>query len=129
MILFVAADHAQPDRKCPGSRACIRVVSQSKLDVQVQDVADAIDIDGELPPWFDGTPILLDEVSGAKGRGLARLQRSAQQRSAVRLGEVLREDHVPVVGARLLALEVGRMHLAPHLFEQCLLLRLTLLSR
>lgn len=69
MILFVAADHAQPDRKCPGSRACIRVVSQSKLDVQVQDVADAIDIDGELPPWFDGTPILLDEVSGAVYKG------------------------------------------------------------
>ena len=75
MILYVACDRNNPSMRCPGSRACLYVISQRKLDVHVQDVSELLAAEnGELPGWLDGTPILLDEHTGELFKGTAAMR-------------------------------------------------------
>ena len=54
-VLYVASCKRTGEKRCKGSKECIRLLSSSNMDVFVQDIAKLEDV----PSWLAGSPTLV----------------------------------------------------------------------
>lgn len=70
-VLYVGHDHDVPEDYCVGSVLCLSCVRNlTSVQIRVQDTA-ILRQHATLPPWLDGTPILIDDEEGEPLRGTA----------------------------------------------------------
>ena len=74
LILYVADDSRVRSRLCRGSRVCLATIEARALSVQVEHVRDVIGMEGGIPHWLDGTPMLLNTSTGEAFKGSNAIQ-------------------------------------------------------
>ena len=81
-VLYVGRSADDPSRACPGSAVAAMLVEQVRDAVHVQDTEELLRR-GKLPPWLDGTPVLVHRASRYAFKGsscLTQLQAVAEER-------------------------------------------------
>lgn len=75
LVLYVARSKVDPTQLCRGSELCIQEISERGLSdlVTVQEV-EKVRQQVPLPPWIDGTPILVDTEEMIPLRGSVALR-------------------------------------------------------
>lgn len=67
-ILYVARQHGNANVYCHGSQACISQLEGAASIAHIQDI-DILAEHEELPPWLNGSPLLVDTKTSDKFRG------------------------------------------------------------
>lgn len=72
-VLYIAQSRRNHDEFCPGSKAAIEAAHAAQSSVLVQNVDVMIERGVELPPWLDGTPILVNTEARQALKGSAAI--------------------------------------------------------
>tara|TARA_B110000046_G_scaffold130536_1_gene137084 strand:+ start:1410 stop:2030 length:621 start_codon:yes stop_codon:yes gene_type:complete len=67
-VLYVGRDKKDRDMYCPGSLVCLALVDKIEPAIPVQDCSILLQTQ-VLPPWLNGTPILMDKTDPVPARG------------------------------------------------------------
>ena len=62
-VLYISQDKQNSEVFCPGSRECLRSINGNEGYINIQNVDAMLERGIELPPWLNGTPILVDVES------------------------------------------------------------------
>lgn len=62
-VLYISQDKQNSEVFCPGSRECLKAINGNEAYVNIQNVDAMLERGIELPPWLNGTPILVDVES------------------------------------------------------------------
>lgn len=68
-ILYVSSDKTDPDVMCPGSIVCLAMAEKIPDSIISIQNCDILKQKKKLPPWLNGTPILINEEEQVPYRG------------------------------------------------------------
>lgn len=72
-VLYVNADRDSPSQLCRGSREAMKLTKAIQEDVHVQNIQPLLKSGKPLPPWLDGSPILVDTTTKQAFKGSSAL--------------------------------------------------------
>ena len=73
-VLYVNADRDSPSQLCRGSREAMKLTKAIQEDVHVQGIQPLLKAGKPLPPWLDGSPILVDTATKQAFKGSSALE-------------------------------------------------------